>query len=215
MILYTSEFCPFCHSCRVVLELKALEHDAVPLDLEHKADFLEKLSPYRHVPVLVHQGHRVFESAIINEYLEEVFPENSLLPSDPAEKADVRFWVDFVHARLVPAYFNLMNSDDPAQWPALNHKLGNWFRLIETRAFRNIWVSGESISLADVSLYPWIERFVSAERYRGGSIPDDCSKLRAWVDAMKATPAVAACAKTERQYIAFFDRYWTPIKESS
>ena len=211
MILYSTEFCPFCHSCRLVLAAKALDYDHVPLDLDRKASFPEKLSPYRHVPVLVHQGRQIFESSIINEYLEEVFGDPPLLPVEPAARADVRFWVDFVQSRLVPAYFNLMNSDDPAHWPELVDRLGNWFRFLEKRAFKNTWISGDHISLADFGLYPWIERFVSAERYRGASIPEDCVALAEWIKVMKALPAVSACAKTEQQYVAFFDRYWRPL----
>lgn len=215
MILYTSEFCPFCHSCRLVLSAKGLDYEDVPLDLEQKADFAERLSPYRYVPVLIHEGQRVFESAIINEYLEEAFPVAALMPEDPAQRAEVRFWVNFVHDRLVSAYFNLMNSNDPAQWPALKERLSRWFRFAEARGFADVWISGESISLADMSLYPWIERFVSAERYRGGSIPEDCVKLMAWVDSMRATTAVTDCSKTREQYIVFFDRYWTPLNTGS
>lgn len=211
MILYTSEFCPFCHSCRLVLAAKGLDYEDALLDLTQKAGFPEKLSPYRHVPVLVHEGQRVYESAVINEYLDEIFPPALLMPESPAEKANVRFWVGFVHDRLVPAYFNLMNSDDRSQWHGLNERLSRWFRFIEARAFKDVWISGNQMSLADMSLYPWIERFISAKRYRGAAIPADCGKLLAWIDTMRATPAVADCAKTQEQYIAFFDRYWTPL----
>lgn len=194
-----------------MLAAKGLDYEEVPLDLAKKSDFPQKLSPYRHVPVLVHREKKIFESAIINEYLDELFPTVSLMPEDPANRADVRFWVDFAHDRLVPAYFRLMNSNEPDQWPNLNENLSGWFRFLEARAFENLWVSGQNVSLADFGLYPWIERFVSAERYRGGSIPEECAKLVAWVDAMKATAAVSDCAKTRQQYVAFFDLYWNPI----
>jgi glutathione S-transferase len=215
MILYTSEFCPFCHSCRLVLSAKRLDYEEVPLDLTQKADFPEKLSPYRYVPVLVHDEQRVFESTIINEYLDDVFPARALMPADPVQKAQVRFWVNFVQDRLVSAYFNLMNSNDPSEWPGLKDKLDRWFRFAEDRAFANVWTSGDHMSLADMSLYPWIERFVSAERYRGASIPEDCVKLLAWIDAMRATAAVEDCAKPRQAYVDFFDRYWTPLETSN
>lgn len=211
MILYTSEFCPFCHSCRLVLAAKGLEFKECPLDLENKGDFPEKTSPYRRVPVLVHRGRKIFESAIINEYLDEVFPTVAMMPDDPAQRAQVRFWVDFVHDRLVPAYFQVMNSDEPADWPDLNARLAGWFRFAEARAFEAGWVCGPDLSLADFCLYPWIERFVSVERYRGGAIPEDCVKLSAWIDAMQGTAVVQDCAKTREQYVTFFDHFWRPL----
>jgi glutathione S-transferase len=199
----------------LVLAAKGLEYSAIPLDLDNKTSFLEKLSPYRRVPVLKHKGQQIYESSIINEYLEEVFPKTSLMPKDPVQKADVRFWVDFVQVRLVSAYFNLINNEDPAQWPELADRLNKWFRFIDQRAFETLWISGSEMSLADISLYPWIERFISAERYRGASIPEDCVKLKAWINAMQSTQAVLMCAKTEKQYISFFDAYWTPLPSSN
>lgn len=66
-----------------------------------------------------------------------------------------------------------------------------------------------------MNLYPWIERFVSVERYRGGAIPKDCVKLLGWVEAMRATATVADCAKSREQYVTFFDRYWSPLDSKS
>lgn len=214
MILYVSEFCPFCHSCRLVLEAKKLSYEPVKLDLSKKKEFPEKLSPYRHVPVLLHRGETIFESAIINEYLDEAFPDINLLTVEPSTRARIRFWVDFVHDRLVPAYFSLMNASDSTQWKALSEKLAGWFRFVEARAFHHGWISGQNVSLADFALYPWVERFVSAERYRGGFIPEDCRKLALWIGAMELRPEVKKCAKSRREYVDFFDQYWTPILPS-
>lgn len=212
MTLYASAFCPFCHACRLALTFKGLAHDVVDLDLTQKDSFRTLLSPYGRVPVLAHGAERVFESTIINEYLEEVFPERPLLPDGPAARAEVRFWVNFVQDRIVPAYFDLMNNTDPQDWPALATRLQHWFLFMERRTFNTDWIAGAGIGLADMALFPWIERFVSAERYRGASIPSECKKLRAWTLRMEANAAVATCAKPRADYIAFFDRYWTPLE---
>ncbi|MGA7937986.1 MAG: hypothetical protein WCA35_30840 [Kovacikia sp.] len=54
----------------------------------------------------------LYESAIINEYLEEVFPEPPLLPPDPAEKAIARIWIDYANTRLVPAFNKFLRGKD-------------------------------------------------------------------------------------------------------
>ncbi|MCW5770934.1 MAG: glutathione S-transferase family protein [Rhodospirillaceae bacterium] len=68
-----------------------------------KPDYLA-INPEGIVPTLVHDGRKIFESTIINEYLNEVATEPRLLPADPAERAEARHWVqqfqDFVFPSL-------------------------------------------------------------------------------------------------------------------
>ena len=50
------------------------------------------INPNGVVPSLIHDGTVVLESTFINEYLDEVFPEPSLTPSDPAARSAMRGW---------------------------------------------------------------------------------------------------------------------------
>ena len=62
-------------------------------------DYL-KLNPNGVVPTLVHDGNPIINSFCINEYIEDVFPEPSLRPADPVERARARYWAwiaDEVH----------------------------------------------------------------------------------------------------------------------
>ena len=65
------------------VNLGAFEH--------HRPDYL-KLNPNGVVPTLVHDGTAITESTFINEYIDEVFPDPPLRPSDPALKARMRVW---------------------------------------------------------------------------------------------------------------------------
>jgi glutathione S-transferase len=70
------------------------------------------LNPNGVVPTLVHEGAVIIESSMINEYLDEVFPDTPLKPADPVRRADMRVWVkyedDVVHHAVRPATFHLM-----------------------------------------------------------------------------------------------------------
>ena len=57
-------------------------------------------NPYGKVPVLEDDGAVVYESAIIDEYLEEKYPAVRLMPSDLAERARARIWIDYCNTRL-------------------------------------------------------------------------------------------------------------------
>jgi len=67
-----------------------------------KPDYL-KLNPNGVVPTLVHDGRPVIDSSVINEYLEDVFPERPLRPADPYELARMRAWRQYIDEVPTPA----------------------------------------------------------------------------------------------------------------
>ena len=72
--LYDYPGCPFCQKVRVALNEKDLEFEKVLVDLrkgEQKAPEFLKLNPYGKVPVLVDEDVVVYDSTIINEYLDD------------------------------------------------------------------------------------------------------------------------------------------------
>lgn len=78
---------------RVALKLKALPFDEIPVDILSGEQFkpeYDAVNAERVVPTLVHDGHRLFQSLAIIEYLEDVKPEPRLFPSDPVDRAYAR-----------------------------------------------------------------------------------------------------------------------------
>lgn len=108
--LYDYPQCPFCRKVRVALTEKRLKYDKVSVDLrkkEQKKEEFLKLNPYGKVPVLIDNGTAIYESSVINEYLDEKYPDTPLMPSDPAERAGVRVLVDFCESRFHAPWFNI------------------------------------------------------------------------------------------------------------
>lgn len=85
---------------------KGLEYESHYVDLhnfeQHSADFVA-INPNGQVPVLIHDGAVINESTVINEYLDEVFPEVRLVPEDSVERAQMRIWSKFVDEYFCPA----------------------------------------------------------------------------------------------------------------
>lgn len=103
------------YKVRMCLEEKGLMWTGAHVDLlkfEHlRPDYLA-LNPNGVVPTLMHDGKVVQESSVINEYLDKVFPETTLVPRDAYWRARMRIWVkyedDVIHPSVRPGTFNLM-----------------------------------------------------------------------------------------------------------
>ena len=95
--LISFDICPFVERSRIVLEEKGLDYELTFINLSDKPDWFLDISPRGKVPVLQVDGRPIFESAVINEYLEEAFPEPSLFPDDPVSKAQARAWIVYAN----------------------------------------------------------------------------------------------------------------------
>lgn len=91
---------------RFALAEKRLEWRGSYIDLklgDHlKPDYL-KLNPNGVVPTLIHDGKVIIESTLINEYLDDAFPELPLRPKDPYARVQMRLWTKQLDEEIHPA----------------------------------------------------------------------------------------------------------------
>ena len=90
MNLYSGTTCPFSHRCRIVLYEKQMDFQVIDVDLFNKPEDIAIINPYNRVPVLVDRDLVLYESNIINEYIDERFPHPQLMPADPVQRARAR-----------------------------------------------------------------------------------------------------------------------------
>ena len=91
---------------RLTLWEKEIEFDDRPVDStkrEHLSGWYLELNPNGVVPTLVHDGAVIIDSSVIIEYLDEVFPERSLTPANPVERAHMRKWLRYFEEVPTPA----------------------------------------------------------------------------------------------------------------
>ncbi|MBD2486523.1 glutathione S-transferase family protein [Aulosira sp. FACHB-615] len=214
--IYSAVVCPFAHRSRLVLQEKGIDFDLIEIDLQNKPEGFTDISPYGKVPALVHGDRRVWESAVINEYLDEVFPNPSLLPNNAIGKAQARIWIDFANTRFVPAFSSLLRSPDIQKQEEAKKELYKHLEFIENEAFRKLskdgpyWF-GESISLVDFTFFPWFERWAALKKYRDFPLPAEFTRLKQWKHALKERDSVKAIANSKEFYIERYARFATPV----
>lgn len=158
-VLYISSVSPTCKRVFTVLEHKGIEHERVEVDIskaERDAQFRSVSPKRRKVPVMDHGGVHVLESTVINEYLEEVFPEVRMLPAAPSERADARAWIKFAdsHVQDLDAAMVHEIRDLDGKRATCRKILANLEQLDEALAHREAFFLGQEPSLVDAAFIP-------------------------------------------------------------
>ena len=182
---------------KIALHEKSLPYNRVTLDLAKKdqkrADFL-KLNPYGKVPVLDDGGKVLFESCIINEYLDEQYPNPRLMPEDPYLRGRGRVLVDYglnyTHEPYWALRGEMLKKETERNTPVMEEKrqiLRDLLQYLERALGDRPYFLGE-MSLTDIAVLP---RFLRMESY--GALPSpSLPRLGVWLQRMKERPSVKA-----------------------
>ena len=193
LTLYSYEACPYAQRTQMTLLEKGIDFELVEVDLYDRPDWWADLSPYGKVPLLKDGDGIVFESAIINQYIEESFPGPVLLPTDPLERAHARIWMDYCDSRFMAACHQLIaDRRNEEQQVANREKLRGVFRYMEN-GLREMgggpfWM-GKQFTLVDIQFTPFFERFACYQDLWAAEWPEDCLLLQAWFDEMQSRPS--------------------------
>lgn len=209
--LITAEVCPYAQRTHMTLIEKRLEFERREVDLANKPDWFKKVSPYGKVPVVKIGDQVVWESAVINEFVDESFPDKPMMPKEPYRRALARIWIDYCNTRWIDHTYDLLYEKDEAKQDELRAKVIEDLRYIEFEGMAKLsdgpfWL-GSEISLVDLTYYPFFERFGALTHYRGVQIPDDCLRLIRWLEIMRERKSAKATMHDEAYYIERYARY--------
>jgi glutathione S-transferase len=209
--IISAEVCPFAQRSLIALLEKGANYLHTEIDLRNKPDWFADVSPYSKVPVLRHGDVRVYESAIINEYLDEVFPEPALMPKDAGARAQARIWIDFDNVKFVPAFYKVLLAQDETRRGELATTIADALRFIETaalgvRSSGPYWL-GRDFTLVDIAVWPHMERLAVLEAYRGIKVPGECGRLREWLAAVAERASVKDTAHDGDYHVRAYSRY--------
>ena len=190
---------PNCQRVEIALHEKGLSYDIEPIDLrkreQKKPEFL-KLNPYGKVPVIVDGQRVLFESCIINEYLDEQYPTPPLMPKDPYKRARIRVLTDYglnyIHSQYwaIRGELYVKKEDGERDWKLIEEttqQLRELLQYLENALGDKAYFMGE-FTLLDIALVPRFLRMESFGVLPATSIP----RLGTWLQRMKERPSVKA-----------------------
>ena len=156
MNLYSGTTCPFSHRCRIVLYEKQMDFQVIDVDLFNKPEDIAVINPYNRVPVLVDRDLVLYESNIINEYIDERFPHPQLMPPDPQTRAKARQLLYTMEHEL----FSHIDPIDKNLKSADKSRVHIRDRLVElTPIFgKQKFLLGDEFSMLDVAIAPLLWR---------------------------------------------------------
>jgi glutathione S-transferase len=124
----------------------------------------------------------------------------------------VRTWLAFSNGSFLQGFYGLIMSQTTEKKEFYKAELAERLRYMEQNGISKLsdrgpyWL-GEQLTLADISFYPFFERFCVLTHYRGFKIPDDCVRLKAWFAAMQQRPSVVATREADTFHIDVYKHY--------
>lgn len=207
--VYGSQLSPFVRKVLIALKLKGLafENDAVM-----PGSAPRDISPLGKIPALQDGDARMCDSSVILAYLEEQYPETSLLPASPAERARARWFEEYGDTKVIEMcgpgiFFERMvkpvllqqETDEAKVQDTIDNKLPPVLDYLESQVPAEGFMFAGDLGLADISL---VSPFINAEYadYRVDAIK--WPKLVAYQTRVKAHPVVADQLVQDQELLA-------------
>ena len=189
MVLYSGTTCPYSHRSRFVLFEKGMDFEIRDVDLFSKPEEIMAMNPYGQVPILLERDLILYESNIINEYIDERFPHPQLMPGDPVDRARVRLFLLNFEKELF-AHVNTLEQTtgkkghDKEQEKARTHIRDRLTQLAPV-FLKNKYMLGENFSMLDVAIAPLLWRL----DYYGIELSKNAAPLLKYAERIFSRPA--------------------------
>lgn len=199
--LYHSPASTNSRKVRIALIEKGLEFERVPIDLakkEQKSPEYLKIHPFGQVPALDDEGFIVYDSTVINEYLEDEYPYPPLMPKDSDGRARARLMEDFRDNHFNIAFIRIFREmrgkpeaeRDPKAIDAAKAEIANYLERLDRELQGKEYLAGE-FSLADIAFMANLDLL---EKFEIQVDPKNRNVI-AWIARLKARPSFAASAQ--------------------
>jgi RNA polymerase-associated protein len=184
MVLYSGTTCPFSQRCRFVLFEKGMDFEIRDVDLFNKPEDINVMNPYGQVPVLVERDLILYESNIINEYIDERFPHPQLMPADPVQRARARLLL-LNFEREVFVHVDALERQEAKKIEKARATVRDRLSQLAPVVAKSKYMMGEEFSMIDVTLAPLLWRL---DHY-GIDLPKTAAPVLKYAERIFARPA--------------------------
>jgi glutathione S-transferase len=189
LTLISHKLCPYVQRAVSVLEESGVAYKRIDIDLANKPDWFKTLSPLGKVPVLVVDDDTViFESAVISEYLNEVYG-SQMLSEQPLEKAKQRAWIEFASA-TINNLGQLYSAPDEQSFLQAQQQLKEKIARLEQNLSDGNYFSGDHFSLMDAAFAPVFRYLQVFETLLGRVLFKPQARIEQWKKQLFLTPSV-------------------------
>jgi len=188
MVLYSGTTCPFSHRSRFVLFEKGMDFEIRDVDLYNKPEDIAVMNPYAQVPILVERDLILYESNIINEYIDERFPHPQLMPGEPVDRARVRLFLLnfekelFVHVSVLEARHAKPNEKAIEK---AKQQITDRLTQLSPVFLKNKFMMGDQFSMLDVVIAPLLWRL----NHYGITLSKNATPLLKYAERIFSRPA--------------------------
>jgi glutathione S-transferase len=187
--LISTRRCPFVQRSIITLNHKGIDHRMTFVDLDDPPPWFSEISPLGKVPVLCVDGETViFESAVINEFLDDVTP-GQLHPADPLQRALNKSWIEF-GGECCSLTFQLMVAPDRQAYEDTIAQLAANLGRVEKVLGDGPCFNGDAFALIDAAYAPIFIRLDVFRDLLGIELTADLPKIHAWQETLLALPEV-------------------------
>lgn len=204
LTLVSHKLCPYVQRAIILLEEKNVPYVRRDIDLSDKPDWFLRVSPLGKTPVLLVDDQPVFESAVICEYLEEVYGP-ALHPEKALDRARHRSWVEFGSSVLnLIAGFYSADTEEMLQFKA--DELHGRFLQLEAILESGPFFDGMQFSMVDVAFGPVFRYFDMIEKIDNFGFFENTPRVLAWRTELAKRDSVrnAVDAKYPQRLKQFF-----------
>lgn len=156
MKLISFKLCPFVQQVVIALSCKHIQFEIEYVDLAAPPEWFLTLSPLKKVPILLIEKHILFDSIVINEFIEDKYP-NKMHPIDLIAKAKNRAWIQFINSMTWDA-FHLSAKETKQEYEIVLSELHRKLDEIESSIVGGEYYNGDKISLLDATIAPLFQR---------------------------------------------------------
>ncbi|CAN4104371.1 unnamed protein product [Withania somnifera] len=189
---------------RIALAEKQVNYEYREEDLRNKSPLLLQMNPiHKKIPVLIHNGKPICESLIAVEYIDQVWKDKApLLPSDPYERAQARFWADYIDKKVYDSSRKVYTTKGEEQEAAKKDFI-EILKVLEGALGDKPYFGGNNFGFVDIALIGFYSWFYTYETYGNFSIEAECPKIVAWAKRCIQRDSVAKSFPDQNKVLEF------------